>query len=72
MSNGRLAKRQRIRPRALQGPTLDASDNFARVHQTLKATPAQAAGVADHKWSLREIAALLDSDPLPVDSVEAT
>jgi hypothetical protein len=56
----------------LQGPTLDASDNFARVHQTLKATPAQAAGVADHKWSLREISALLDSDPLPVDSVEAT
>jgi hypothetical protein len=26
MSNGRLAKRQRIRPRALQSPTLDASD----------------------------------------------
>lgn len=36
--------------------------NFARVHQTLKATPAQAAGVADHKWSLHEIAALLDSN----------
>ena len=36
--------------------------NFARVHQTLKATPAQAAGVADHKWSLRETAALLDSN----------
>ncbi len=28
----------------------------------LKTTPAQAAGVADHKWSLREIAALLDSN----------
>ncbi|MBA3430644.1 MAG: IS1 family transposase [Actinobacteria bacterium] len=36
--------------------------NFARTHQTLKATPAQAAGVADHKWSLHEIAALLDSN----------
>jgi len=36
--------------------------NFARVHQTLKTTPAQAAGVADHKWSLHEIAALLDSN----------
>ena len=36
--------------------------NFARVHQTLKATPAQAAGVAHHKWSLHEIAALLDSN----------
>ena len=36
--------------------------NFARVHQTLKTTPAMAAGVADHKWSLHEIAALLDSN----------
>ena len=34
--------------------------NFCRVHQTLKTTPATAAGVADHKWSLEEIAALLD------------
>jgi IS1 family transposase len=36
--------------------------NFGRVHQTLKATPAQAAGLTDHKWSLYEIAALLDSN----------
>jgi IS1 family transposase len=36
--------------------------NFARVHQTLKTTPAMAAGVADHQWSLLEIAALLDSN----------
>ncbi len=34
---------------------------FTRVHQTLKTTPAVAAGVADHKWSLYEIAALLDA-----------
>lgn len=34
--------------------------NFARTHQTLGMTPAMAAGVADHKWSLTEIAALLD------------
>lgn len=34
--------------------------NFARQHQTLGMTPAMAAGVADHKWSLEEIAALLD------------
>jgi IS1 family transposase len=34
--------------------------NFARVHQTLGMTPAMAAGVADHKWSLQEIAGLLD------------
>jgi hypothetical protein len=38
--------------------------NFARTHQTLAnpypRTPAMAAGVADHVWSLKEIAALLD------------
>ena len=26
--------------------------NFARVHQTLRCTPAQAAGVTDKRWSL--------------------
>jgi IS1 family transposase len=42
--------------------------NFGRPHQTLtksaggiKTTPAMAAGVADHVWSLTEIAALLDN-----------
>jgi len=38
--------------------------NFARPHMSLKnpypRTPAMAAGVADHIWTLREIAALLD------------
>ena len=34
--------------------------NFARVHQTLGTSPAVAAGVADHVWTLREIAGLLD------------
>jgi IS1 family transposase len=34
--------------------------NFARVHATLKTTPAVAAGVDDHVWSLREIAELLE------------
>jgi IS1 family transposase len=34
--------------------------NFCRVHQTTKTTPAMAAGVADHRWTLQEIAALLD------------
>lgn len=38
--------------------------NFARPHKSLKnpypRTPAMAAGVDDHIWSLTEIAALLD------------
>ncbi len=33
--------------------------NFRRVHQTTGVTPAMAAGVADHPWSLDEIVALL-------------
>ena len=34
--------------------------NFARPHKTLECTPAMAAGIADHRWSLAEIAGLLD------------
>jgi IS1 family transposase len=33
--------------------------NFCRVHQTLKTTPAVAAGVTDHVWTLDELIALL-------------
>jgi hypothetical protein len=33
--------------------------NFARIHQTLRVTPAMEAGIADHAWSLDEIVALL-------------
>jgi IS1 family transposase len=33
--------------------------NFSRVHQTLKMTPAMAAGVADHVWSVEDIVALI-------------
>jgi IS1 family transposase len=35
--------------------------NFCRIHQTLRVTPAMAAGISDHVWSLEEVAALLDS-----------
>ena len=34
--------------------------NFARVHQSLRVTPAMEAGVSDHVWSLGEIIALLN------------
>lgn len=37
--------------------------NFGRIHKTLRVTPAMQAGVADHVWSLEEIAALV---PAPV------
>jgi IS1 family transposase len=32
--------------------------NFGRIHQSLKVTPAMAAGITDHVWSLEEIAEL--------------
>jgi IS1 family transposase len=34
--------------------------NFCRVHQTLRVTPAMAAGIADHIFSIEEIANLLE------------
>jgi hypothetical protein len=36
--------------------------NFARVHQTLRVTPAMEAGVSDHVWTLAEIVGLLNSN----------
>jgi IS1 family transposase len=35
--------------------------NFARIHRTLRVTPAMEAGIANHVWSLEEIVALLDN-----------
>lgn len=37
--------------------------NFARIHKTLRITPAMAAGVTDHIWTMEEIAGLI---PEPV------
>ncbi len=34
--------------------------NFARVHQTLRVTPAMEAGISDHVWTLTEIIQLLE------------
>jgi len=36
--------------------------NFARVHRSLGTTPAKAAGVSDHVWSIEEIVGLLGSN----------
>ena len=36
--------------------------NFARIHKTLRVTPAMEAGVADHVWSIAEIVALIDAN----------
>jgi len=33
--------------------------NFGRIHQTLRITPAMAAGVSDHVWDIEEIVSLM-------------
>lgn len=35
--------------------------NFSRKHSTLKTTPAVAAGIADHQWTLEEIVEMIDT-----------
>ena len=34
--------------------------NYARIHQTLRITPAMAAGLSDHVWNLAEIVTMAD------------
>ncbi len=36
--------------------------NFCRIHQTLRITPAMAAGISDRVWDLEDIAALADGE----------
>jgi hypothetical protein len=36
--------------------------NFARIHQTLRVTPAMAAGVTEKVWDVADIVALMDSN----------
>ena len=36
--------------------------NFARVHKTLKSTPAMAAGITNHVWTMEDIIRLMDSN----------
>jgi hypothetical protein len=35
--------------------------NFCRIHTTLRVTPAVAAGVTQHVWSLEEVIGVLDA-----------
>jgi hypothetical protein len=35
--------------------------NFCRIHQTLRVTPAMAAGVTDRLWEVEDVVALLDA-----------
>src|SRR5881296_3150037 len=35
--------------------------NFVRIHKTLRCTPAMEAGIADRLWTVKDIAALLET-----------
>lgn len=40
--------------------------NFCRIHKTLRITPAMAAGVTDHVWSVADIVAIIEAaEPVP-------
>lgn len=36
--------------------------NFGKIHQTLRVTPAMAAGVTDRLWSIEDLGRLLEGD----------
>jgi IS1 family transposase len=44
--------------------------NFARVHQTLRVTPAVESGIAAHVWSIEEIIELSAKRPLPRSRIQ--
>jgi hypothetical protein len=39
--------------------------NFVRVHSSLRVTPAMAAGITDHLWTMEDLAALIDANHTP-------
>jgi hypothetical protein len=39
--------------------------NFARIHKTLRCTPAMAAGVSTRLWSMEDVVALIDAREAP-------
>ena len=43
-------------------PSCEAALQFCHVHQTLRVTPAMAAGVTDRLWDASELVALLEAE----------
>jgi hypothetical protein len=40
--------------------------NFARIHKTLRITPAMAAGLSDHVWSVEEVVLLAEYERVAI------
>jgi IS1 family transposase len=45
--------------------------NFIRIHQTIRTTPAMAAGVTDHLWSMADFVALIEARESLSDGIQA-
>jgi hypothetical protein len=50
---------EKLENHAAMGSLYFMYDNFGRMHQTLRVTPAMEAGLADHVWTIEEIVALI-------------
>ena len=44
--------------------------NFARIHQTLRVTPAMEAGISDHVWPIEEMCQLLPASKPPIAQID--
>jgi hypothetical protein len=51
---------RKLRTMLRQWHFISCSTIFARVHQSLRITPAMAAGISDHLWEIEEIVGLLE------------
>ena len=60
MATGPLSDRETGRPEPLLRAGQNMSYNFVRVHQTLRVTPAMAAGVTDRLFTIQDIVRLVD------------
>jgi hypothetical protein len=44
--------------------------NFCRIHQTLRCTPAQEAGLSAHAWEIEDLIALLPKPVVKASKIE--
>ena len=45
--------------------------NFCRIHQTLRVTPAQEAGLNSHAWDIEQLIALLPKPTISASKIES-